>query len=68
EVVVPRQMVMYLARQEAGASLPEIGQALGGRDHTTVLHGVHKIACEIERKDALRRDVSKIRERLYRES
>jgi|YNPNPStandDraft_1061719.scaffolds.fasta_scaffold40324_2 chromosomal replication initiator protein len=67
EVVVPRQMVMYLARHEAGASLPEIGQALGGRDHTTILHGAQKIACEIERKDTLRRDVINIRERLYRE-
>ncbi|MGQ9786729.1 MAG: chromosomal replication initiator protein DnaA [Anaerolineae bacterium] len=67
EVVVPRQMVMYLARQETGASLPEIGQALGGRDHTTILHGAQKIACEIERKDTLRRDVINIRERLYRE-
>ena len=67
EVVVPRQMVMYLARQEAGASLPEIGQALGGRDHTSILHGAQKIACEIERKETLRRDMMNIRERLYRE-
>jgi chromosomal replication initiator protein len=67
EFVLPRQMVMYLAREETNASLPEIGQALGGRDHTTVLYGNQKMAGEIERKDTLRRDLVAIRERLYRE-
>jgi chromosomal replication initiator protein len=67
EFVLPRQIVMYLAREETNASLPEIGQALGGRDHTTVMHGKQKIAGEIERKDSLRRDLVAIRERLYRD-
>jgi chromosomal replication initiator protein len=67
EYVLPRQMVMYLAREETNASLPEIGQILGGRDHTTILYGNQKIAAEVEKKDSLRRDLIAIRERLYRE-
>jgi chromosomal replication initiator protein len=39
----PRQVAMYLARQLIGATLPEIGQAFGGKHHTTVLHSVNKI-------------------------
>lgn len=42
-ITVPRQMVMYLSRQLTDASLPHIGEVLGGRDHTTVLHGCGKI-------------------------
>ncbi len=63
-----RQMVMYLAREETNTSLPQIGRALGGRDHTTVLYGSEKIASQIETDDALRRDVMAIRESLYREA
>lgn len=40
---VPRQLVMYLARQLTDASLPKIGEVLGGRDHTTILHGCAKM-------------------------
>jgi len=67
EFVLPRQIVMYLAREETSASFPEIGQSLGGRDHTTVLHGSQKMAGEVEKKDSLRRDLIAIRESLYRE-
>lgn len=42
-VTRPRQIVMYLARQLTLRSFPEIGRAIGGRDHTTVLYGVSKI-------------------------
>lgn len=66
ELVRPRQIAMYLARQEAGASLPHIGTAMGGRDHTTILYGVNKMVEEIEHDDSLRREVLSIRERLYR--
>lgn len=42
-ISIPRQMVMYLARKLTDASLPMIGQTLGGRDHSTVMHGCAKI-------------------------
>ncbi len=43
QVVVPRQIAMYLTRKHTGLSLPEIGKHFGGRDHTTVLHAVRKV-------------------------
>ncbi len=43
QMVVPRQIAMYLARQHTGLSLPEIGKRFGNRDHTTVLHAVRKV-------------------------
>ena len=43
EVVLPRQIIAYLARELTPCSLPEIGRKLGDRDHTTVLHAVRKI-------------------------
>ncbi len=67
EFTVPRQIAMYLAREETTASLPEIGYALGGRDHSTIMHGNQKIAKEIEQKDSLRRDLISLREKLYQE-
>jgi chromosomal replication initiator protein len=65
DVALPRQVAMYLMREEANASLPQIGEALGGRDHTTVMYACEKIADMIERDDRLRRQVIQIRERLY---
>ena len=65
EVVVPRQVAMYLLREEANCSLPAIGHALGGRDHTTVMYGCQKVADMLERDDRLRRQVIKLREQLY---
>jgi chromosomal replication initiator protein len=63
-IVVPRQVAMYLMREETEASLLEVGQALGGRDHSTVLHGVEKIARELNDNTALRKDVNSIRQQL----
>jgi len=45
-IVFPRQVAMYLIREETASSLPAIGQAFGGRDHTTVLHSYEKISTE----------------------
>jgi chromosomal replication initiator protein len=64
-VILPRQVCMYLSREETKASLQQIGQALGNRDHTTVLHGYDKIAALIEEDPRLRREVMTVRERLY---
>ena len=65
EIVIPRQMAMYLLREEAGLSLTEIGLELGGRDHTTVIHGVEKVAAQIEEDEQLRRELLSIRQALY---
>ena len=65
QVALPRQIAMYLLREEAGISLPSIGEALGGRDHTTVMYGCDKIADLMERDDRLRRQVVELRELLY---
>ncbi|QMU57936.1 MAG: chromosomal replication initiator protein DnaA [Boseongicola sp.] len=47
----PRQIAMYLSKQLTSRSLPEIGRRFGGRDHTTVMHGVRKIE-ELKQKDS----------------
>ena len=65
EVALPRQIAMYLMREESNISLPLIGETLGGRDHTTIMYGCDKIADLLERDDRLRRQVIEIRENLY---
>jgi chromosomal replication initiator protein len=65
DVAAARQMAMYIAREETGASLPQIGEALGGRDHTTVMHGWEKITSQIEQDNRLRREMLSIREVIY---
>ncbi len=65
QVALPRQIAMYLLRQEANYSLPQIGEVLGGRDHTTVMYGCEKIAELLETDDRLRKQVVEIREWIY---
>jgi chromosomal replication initiator protein len=65
DIVRPRQVAMYLARKETQASLPEIGEALGGRDHTTVIYGIQKIEGQLEQDNTLRREIVAIQEHLY---
>jgi chromosomal replication initiator protein len=65
DVALPRQVAMYLMREEVNASLPQIGEVLGGRDHTTVMYACEKVGDLIERDDKLRRQVLQIRELLY---
>ncbi len=67
EVVLPRQMAMYILREEMGTSLPQIGEALGGRDHTTVMYAHEKMKEEIETNEQRRREFLAIRERLYKQ-
>ena len=64
-IVFPRQVAMFLVREETPSSLPAIGKAFGGRDHTTALHSIEKIANELKEDERLRYDVQAIRERLY---
>ncbi|HEX9076321.1 MAG TPA: chromosomal replication initiator protein DnaA [Anaerolineae bacterium] len=65
EVVLPRQMAMYLLREETGASLPQIGELLGGRDHTTVMYAHDKMTEQIETDNQRRREAIAIKGRLY---
>lgn len=68
EVAWPRQIAMYLLREDAKISLPQIGNALGGRDHTTVMYACQKVADKLERDDHLRRQMIEIREQIYGQS
>ena len=63
-ISVPRQLAMFLIREETDASLPQIGEILGGRDHTTILHGCERISSQIESDEGLRRDWLRIKQRL----
>lgn len=65
EVALPRQIAMYLLREEGGVSLPQIGEMIGGRDHTTVIYACDKINNLMETDERLRRQVRQIREQLY---
>ncbi|PDV97922.1 chromosomal replication initiator protein DnaA [Candidatus Chloroploca asiatica] len=67
-IVGPRQVAMYLLREETECSLVDIGNLLGGRDHTTVMHGYEKIGDDINTDTRLRNEVLTIRERLYAQS
>lgn len=61
----PRQVAMFLMREEAKCSYPSIGDQVGGRDHTTAMHACDKIGTLLKQDEQLRRDLTVIRERLY---
>jgi chromosomal replication initiator protein len=65
KIAQPRQVAMYLLRKETNASLPQIGEVLGGRDHTTVMYAIEKVASEIETRTDLRKRVVHIKQQLY---
>ena len=65
KIAEPRQVAMYLMRKETDASLPMIGEVLGGRDHTTVMYAIQKIASQIETKADLRKRVISVKQQLY---
>lgn len=65
ELVTPRQVAMYLMREEIGASFPLIGKELGNRDHTTAMHAYDKIKKEIEVNSRIKQEVDLIKQRLY---
>ncbi len=66
EVVEPRQVVMYLLREVLKLSYPHIGEKLGKRDHTTVIHAHEKISKEITQNPSLNQKLLLIKERLYK--
>ncbi len=61
EVVKPRQLIMYILREDFQVSYPAIGQKLGGRDHTTVIHSCEKIKHEVKESSELEEEISQIR-------
>ncbi len=65
EIVKPRQIAMYLLREEIKLSFPEIGQKLGGRDHSTVIHACEKIKKEEAIDEPLKNEITMIRQRIY---
>lgn len=62
---LPRQIAMYLLREETKCSYPSIGHHIGGRDHTTAMHACDKIGGLVKVDEQLKRDLGVIRERLY---
>ena len=65
EVVWPRQVIMYLMREELKNSYPFIGEKLGGRDHTTVMYAYEKLSKELEKNESLQQEIGIIREKMY---
>ncbi|WP_139561095.1 chromosomal replication initiator protein DnaA [Limosilactobacillus reuteri] len=64
QIVMPRQIAMYLSRELTDSSLPKIGNEFGGKDHTTVLHAIDKIEAELKKDTALQNDITKLKAKL----
>lgn len=65
ELVKPRQIVMYLLREDLKNSFPTIARKLGNRDHTTILHAYNKISKEIIKNRGLSQEINIIKEKIY---
>ena len=61
----PRQIIMFIMRDELKLSYPVIGQEVGGRDHTTVIHACDKIIRNLKTDDKLRQDINTLKQKLY---
>ncbi len=61
EVVKPRQLIMYILREDFRVSFPTIGEKLGGRDHTTVIHSCEKVRNDLKADEVLVQELSQIR-------
>lgn len=64
DITYPRQLAMFLCRELTELSLPKIGQAFGGKDHTTVLHACEKVQEEIQRNSETRRAISEMKKNI----
>ena len=64
EIVYPRQIVMYLCRNMTETPLQTIGRYLGGRDHTTIIHGAEKIAGDIKKDDTLKNTIEILKKKI----
>lgn len=65
KLVYPRQIAMFLLREELQASYPLIGKELGGRDHTTAMHACQKMTQDIEDDEKIKQDFNLIKQRLF---
>jgi len=65
EVVKPRQVVMFLLREELKYSFPAIGRVFKGKDHTTAIHAFRKIKKEMELSEDFVQEIGLIKQRLY---
>lgn len=65
DIVVPRQVAMYMLRSELHLSFPKIAHELGRKDHTTAIHSIEKIEKEVNFNSDLREAIADIKERLY---
>lgn len=65
EIVRPRQIAMYILREELKSSFPFIGRRFGGKDHTTAIHAYEKIAKEVEKNEVLEEEINLIKQRIY---
>ena len=65
DIVVPRQIAMYMLRSELHLSFPKIARELGRKDHTTAIHSIEKIERETRLDADLRAAISQIKDRLY---
>ncbi|MBD5068582.1 MAG: chromosomal replication initiator protein DnaA [Lactobacillus sp.] len=64
-IVLPRQIAMYLSRELTDASLPKIGHEFGGKDHTTVIHAHEKIADALQSDETLKKDLATLKADLH---
>jgi len=65
-IVFPRQIAMYLARELTESSLPQIGKEFGGRDHTTVIHAHNKITKKYEDDKDFKKTIKKLTSKIKR--
>jgi chromosomal replication initiator protein len=68
EVALPRQIAMYLLREEAKISFPQIGEVLGGRDHSTVISAYDKIREQLHTDRRLEQDIVSLKQQLYEQA
>ncbi len=65
ELVVPRQLTMYLLRHELNLSFPQIAEVLNKKDHTTIIHGCEKIEKELQKNKRLKKEFDIVKEKIY---
>jgi chromosomal replication initiator protein len=65
ELVIPRQITMYLLRHELNLSFPQIAELLNKKDHTTIIHGCDKVEKDLQKNKRLKKELNIIKEKIY---